>query len=83
MYRALFCWFWIASFRMNSNSTSCNNSLALGMPSNTELRYSNAFSWLMPMRAANALRLHVLSLSDSRKAWMSSGASGMRASLCW
>jgi hypothetical protein len=68
---------------MNSNSTSCNNSSALGIPSKTLLKYVSAFSWLILTSAAKALRLHVWSLSVWRKVEISSAASGIRLSECW
>lgn len=67
---------------MNSSSTNCSNSSAFGIPSKTELKYTKAFSWSMLARAANALRLQVASLSPSRKAAISSEASGMRDGEC-
>lgn len=50
------------------------------MPSNTEFKYSKAFSWEIALKAANAFLLHVLSLSVRRNVRIRSGASGIRCS---
>lgn len=79
----MFWEFCTASLRINSNSTNCSSSSALGMPSKTELRYRRAASWLMLASAAKAFLLHVASVSLSKKVAISSAASGIRDGECW
>lgn len=55
----------------------------MGIPSKTELRYASVRSWSMLDRAAKAFRLHVASLSASRKVAIRSAASGIMVGECW